>query len=564
MKIKSVLFCYFAIVIVLAVAVLGMLFVFNGTLSDERVFRENQLEFYKLGMRLENASDYLTNQARAFVQTGDMKYYDNYYREVNETKTREAVIERLTRMGVEKAYLSVIEQAKNESVELAELESVAMNLIKENKFEEARRLLYGAQYNQSKERIVGLISQFTAQINELGNSEVEQSLDTTNFLKIVLVICIIVFAAIVIISFIWISFKVHRLNRLQQHIAKITTENDLTERIISSNPKDEIGMISVSFNSLIEKIGSIVVDCAEISDTLSKRADEFGNITESFVNNFAEASSAIDQLARSATDQAENVESSANGVNDMSRLVHLTKEKIGELYEAIERIDNQKKEGIETIVVLEDKSTHNKEIAEKIYDILVQNNEIASQIENASQMIQNISDQTNLLALNAAIEAARAGDAGRGFAVVAEEIRKLAEDSGRFTEEIKTVIRTLTDSAAVSMEMISNVKNSVIEENAAVLVTKEKFGHIADEIVSTKQAITLLNESGAQLEKRSNELMNIAENLTGIAEENAATSEQVAAACSEGSRATDRLEVEAAEMRNNLNSLNVSIHQFKY
>lgn len=564
MKIGKVLYIFFAVVLFLAVSVLILLFLFDRTLSDERVFQKQQLEFYRLGVQLENASNYLTDQSRAFVQSGDSKHYDNYYREVNETKTRETVVERLKEMGVDKKYLDLIESAKNESVNLAKVEAIAMDFAKNNKTDEARKLMYGPEYNQSKDTIFSYVKQFATQINELGRVEAEESLQTTNLLKLILIVTIFLFAGFVIFSFVWFAFKVRRLNVLQRHISKITSENDLTQRIVSKNPRDEIGLISTNFNSLIEKIQGIITDSADISDALMRRAETFTGITNSFVQNFSDVSSAIDQLARSATEQAQNVENSAASVSDMSRLIIDTREKIVELNDAILSIDRQKEEGVETIAGLELKSSQNKEAAEKIYDILVQNNEIATQIENASQMIQNISDQTNLLALNAAIEAARAGDAGRGFAVVAEEIRKLAEDSGRFTEEIKTVIRTLTDSAAVSMNMISNVRDSVVEENTSVLITKEKFGHIAEAIVSTKAVITALSQSGVLLEQRSNELIGIANNLTGISEENAATSEEVAASSNEGSEATERLGIEASEMQHDLDSLNMTIHQFHY
>lgn len=564
MKIRNVLLILFSIIVLLAITVLGVLFFFDRTLSSERVFKDNQLEFYQLSVKLEDASDFLTNQARGYVQFADRKFYDSYWKEVNETKSREAVIDRLNQLGVDRHYIDIIENAKNESVELVDLEDRAMNLASKGEFEEARKLMFGSEYDVAKEKIFGYVNQFTSEINQLARTKADESSGTTNLLMITLVLVILIYTAVVVLTFVWISLKVKQLNKLQHFMSSVTADNDLTHKIDVKTSKDEIGIISVSFNELIEKFHGIIVDSAGISNTLMGRTQEFNDITDKFVNNFADVSAAIDQLAHSATDQAHNVEGSAMSVSEMSRLIDSTKMRIQELNDAISRIDRQKDEGVEIIAGLEEKSNYNKEAAEKIYDILVQNNSIAAQIENASQMIQNISDQTNLLALNAAIEAARAGDAGRGFAVVAEEIRKLAEDSSRFTDEIKSVIKTLTDSASESMEMITNVRNSVIEENASVLETRDKFGVIAEEIMGTKGAIESLNENGTLLEQRSNELLDIANNLTAIAEENAATSEQVAASTNEGAEVTERLGAEAGAMHQDLDSLNNTINRFKY
>lgn len=94
--------------------------------NTERSVKESQLEFEQLGFQLQRSSDYLTDQARSYAQDKNVVYYDAYWKEVNETKTREGVIERLVELGVDEEYLNLLEQAENESGNLVLIEEAAM------------------------------------------------------------------------------------------------------------------------------------------------------------------------------------------------------------------------------------------------------------------------------------------------------------------------------------------------------------------------------------------------------------------------------------------------------
>ena len=116
--------------------------------------------------------------------------------------------------------------------------------------------------------------------------------------------------------------------------------------------------------------------------------------------------------------------------------------------------------------------------------------EAAQKIGDVVRLISDIAEQTNLLALNATIEAARAGEAGRGFAVVASEVKSLANQTARATEEISTQINSVqhsTGDAVRSIEDIAKVMVDVSEMTAAIAAAVEEQGAATSEISRNAQ-----------------------------------------------------------------------------
>ncbi|MBI3878152.1 MAG: methyl-accepting chemotaxis protein, partial [Verrucomicrobia bacterium] len=221
-------------------------------------------------------------------------------------------------------------------------------------------------------------------------------------------------------------------------LVESVSNRDLTVRIDTTS-RDEIGQICQALNIMVEQLRRSLQSIGLSAQSVSSASQELSAVSTEVSANSEETAAQGRTVSEAATQVSRNIQTVAAATEEMTA-------SIGEIARNASQASKV--------------ATHAVTVAERANATVTKLGDSSGEIGNVIKVITGIADQTNLLALNAAIEAARAGELGKGFAVVANEVKELARQTAKATEEIAgkvTAIQGDTQSAVTAIKEIAAI-----------------------------------------------------------------------------------------------------------
>lgn len=404
---------------------------------------------------------------------------------------------------------------------------------------------------------------FTLNRLDVFSQEAKSSLMTDVVVNVLIVLLIIV-----IIYFMIGKFVVRPLHLVEAAMNRMSDLNfdlsDLKPQAAKYFTKaDEIGEMTSGIQLLLENLTGTLSEISEIAQTSAATAEELTATAQNtaFVAN--EVSKAVGNIAEGALSQSEDTQKAAGEVDASGRVLDEVMSILSKLTVTAGEIERAQSSGDRSLNNLTEVARKSSEASQEVYHMIMETHESAERIAVASDMIQTISDQTNLLALNAAIEAARAGDSGRGFAVVAEEIRKLAEQSAQFTDEIRNIISELEQKSESAVTTMKEVEEIVREQDEKLSMTGMKFSKISTSVLECERLVKHLAASSQELSEKNGSVVQVVESLSAIAQQNAATAQEAAASIETQTQSINDISAASENLAEIATNLQAEISRFR-
>lgn len=312
--------------------------------------------------------------------------------------------------------------------------------------------------------------------------------------------------------------------------------------------KDESGVMSRAVRALRISLGQVVGQLKSEVNDLYETTSSIAEATKENARMMEQVESAIAEIASGANSQALETQKATENVIYIGSMIEDTGKQVVDLNSNANAMQVAGEGAMNNLIQLGEINVKTQEAIEKIYEQTWNTNISAMKIKEAAGIITSIAEETNLLSLNASIEAARAGEQGRGFAVVAAQIQKLAEQSNESAKEIAEIIESLIKDSEEAVCTMDNVKEIIAEQSANVKRTGDGFGEVKQGIANSIDSVRIMYESIENMDNARVNVVDGVQNLTAIAEENAASTEETSASVEEVNMTIQNLEEQTARL----------------
>jgi len=306
--------------------------------------------------------------------------------------------------------------------------------------------------------------------------------------------------------------------RYIRDIATVTdkvSQGDLTTKVEVRSEKD---ILSLSFNRLTQQMRQVFENIIGFSSSLSETAQKLNRMSQHLAGDSQNMRQASDKVATATQEMNKNIQALETNMQEMNHTIE-------EIARNAERASSVTQKAVATT---DEANRQMKEL-----------NDTSQEINKVIEVIMDIAGQTKLLALNATIEAARAGDAGKGFAVVANEVKDLAQQTNKATEDISKRLQAMQHNTGDAVqkieqvglvinevnEMVTTIAAAVEEQNVttrdvahSIAQAAQATGAIADDMQKFRDTSEVVEQNSSELQRDAVTFEEVNTNLTHLIE----------------------------------------------